>query len=191
MLNQGMLFLLDTVFGLFIVALLLRFYLQLMRAPYGNPLSPFLIALTDFLVRPARRIIPGLWGLDLATLLLAWVIEFFVLAATLWLNGMAPHPYTPSTFLVLLLLSATGLLKQSIHIFMLVLIIQAVLSWVNPYTPLSGVLNSLSSPFLTFFRRRLPPVGNVDLSPLFVLILFQLVLTIPLAWVESILYGML
>lgn len=191
MLNQGMLFLLDTVFGLFIVALLLRFYLQLMRAPYGNPLSPFLIALTDFLVRPARRIIPGLWGLDLATLLLAWVIEFFVLAATLWLNGMAPHPYTPSTFLVLLLLSATGLLKQSIHIFMLVLIIQAVLSWVNPYTPLSGVLNSLSSPFLTFFRRRLPPVGNVDLSPLFVLILFQLVLTIPLAWMESILYGML
>ena len=191
MLNQGMLFLLDTVFGLFIVALLLRFYLQLMRAPYGNPLSSFLIALTDFLVRPARRIIPGLWGLDLATLLLAWVIEFFVLAATLWLNGMAPHPYTPSTFLVLLLLSATGLLKQSIHIFMLVLIIQAVLSWVNPYTPLSGVLNSLSSPFLTFFRRRLPPVGNVDLSPLFVLILFQLVLTIPLAWVESILYGML
>lgn len=191
MLNQGMLFLLDTVFGLFIVALLLRFYLQLMRAPYGNPLSPFLIALTDFLVRPARRIIPGLWGLDLATLLLAWVIEFFVLAATLWLNGMAPHPYTPSTFLVLLLLSATGLLKQSLHIFMLVLIIQAVLSWVNPYTPISGVLNSLSSPFLTFFRRRLPPVGNVDLSPLFVLILFQLVLTIPLAWVESILYGML
>ncbi|MHB1099746.1 MAG: YggT family protein [Burkholderiales bacterium] len=191
MLNQGMLFLLDTVFGLFIIALLLRFYLQLMRAPYGNPLSPFLIALTDFLVRPTRRIVPGLWGLDLATLLLAWVIEFFVLAATLWLNGMAPHPYTPATFLVLLLLSATELLKQSIHIFMLVLIIQAVLSWVNPYTPISGVLNSLSKPFLNFFQRKLPPVGNVDLSPLFVLILFQLVLTIPVAWMESILYGML
>ncbi|MHB1301371.1 MAG: YggT family protein [Burkholderiales bacterium] len=191
MLNQGMLFLLDTVFGLFIIALLLRFYLQLMRAPYGNPLSPFLIALTDFLVRPTRRIVPGLWGLDLATLLLAWVVEFFVLAATLWLNGMAPHPYTPATFLVLLLLSATGLLKQSLHIFMLVLIIQAVLSWVNPYTPISGVLNSLARPFLIFFQRRLPPVGNVDLSPLFVLILFQLVLTIPVAWAESILYGML
>ncbi len=191
MLNQGMLFLLDTVFGLFIIALLLRFYLQLMRAPHGNPLSPFLIALTDFLVRPARRIIPGLWGLDLATLLLAWVIEFFVLAATLWLNGMAPHPYTPTTLLVLLLLSATGLLKQSIHIFMLALIIQAVLSWVNPYTPISGVLNCLSRPFLNLFRKKLPPVGNVDLSPLFVLILFQLALTIPLAWMESILYGML
>lgn len=191
MLNQGAFFLLDTVLGLFITALLLRFYLQLMRAPYGNPLSPFLIAITDFIVRPTRKIVPGLWGLDLATLLLAWLIEFFVQSATLWLNGMAPHPYTPVTFVVLFLLSATGLLKQSIHIFMLILIIQAVLSWVNPYSPVSGVLNSLSRPFLSFFQRRMPPVGNVDLSPLFVLVIFQLILTVPVAWIEAVLYGML
>ncbi len=191
MLNQGALFLLDTVFGLFIIALLLRFYLQLMRIPYRNPLSPFLIALTDFLVRPARRIIPGLWGLDLATLLLAWVIELFVLSTTLWLNGMAPHPFTPGTVMVLCLLSTTGLLKQSMHIFMLVLIIQAVLSWVSPYTPIFQVLNSLSRPFLIFFQKRIPTVGNVDLSPFIVLIVFQLILTIPLTWIESILYGML
>lgn len=191
MLNQGMLFILDTVFGLFIVALLLRFYLQVFRAPYRNPLSPFLISLTDFLVRPARRIIPGLWGLDLATILLAFAIEFVVLAATLWINGMAPHPYTPFSILVLLLLSLVGILKQSLHIFMLVLIVQAVLSWVNPYTPLSDVLNSLSRPFLIFFRRRIPPVGNVDLSPLIVLIIFQLILTVPIAWLDSVLFGML
>jgi YggT family protein len=191
MLNQGMLFTLDTVFGLFIIALLLRFYLQLMRAPYGNPLTPFLIALTDFLVRPVRRVIPGLFGLDLATLLLAWLIEFFVLSMTLWLNGMAPHPYTPATVAVLFLLSATGLLKQSIHIFMVALIIQAIMSWVNPYSPIASVLNSLSRPFLIFFQRRIPAVGNVDLSPLIVLFIFQLILTIPVAWMESILYGML
>lgn len=191
MLNQGMLLILDTVFGLFIIALLLRFYLQLMRAPYGNPLTPFLIALTDFLVRPVRRIVPGLFGLDLATLLLAWLIEFFVLSMTLWLNGMAPHPYTPATVVVLFLLSATGLLKQSIHIFMVVLIIQAIMSWVNPYSPIASVLNSLSRPFLIFFQRRIPSVGNVDLSPLIVLFIFQLVLTIPVAWMESVLYGML
>lgn len=189
--NQGMLLILDTVFGLFIIALLLRFYLQLMRAPYGNPLTPFLIALTDFLVRPVRRIVPGLFGLDLATLLLAWLIEFFVLSMTLWLNGMAPHPYTPATVVVLFLLSATGLLKQSIHIFMVVLIIQAIMSWVNPYSPIASVLNSLSRPFLIFFQRRIPSVGNVDLSPLIVLFIFQLVLTIPVAWMESVLYGML
>ena len=191
MLNQGALFLLDTVFGLFIIALLLRFYLQLFRAPYGNPLSPFIIAITDFVVKPTRKIVPGLLGLDLSTLLLAWVLEFFVLSMTLWLNGMAPHPYTPATFVVLFMLSATGLIKQSIHIFMFVIIVQAILSWVNPYSPVSGVLNSLARPFLSFFSRRIPPVGNVDLSPLIVLILFQLVLTIPVAWLESVLYSML
>lgn len=189
--NQSALLLLDTVFGLFIIALLLRFYLQLMRAPYGNPLTPFLIALTDFLVRPARRLVPGLWGLDLATLLLALAIEFFVISVTLWLNGMAPHPYTPTTILILILLAATGLVKQSLHIFMVVLIIQAILSWVNPYAPIFKVLNSLSRPFLVFFQRRIPMVGNVDLSPLIVLIGFQLVLEIPVAWMESFLYGML
>lgn len=190
MLNEGLFFLLNTIFGLFVIALLLRFYLQLMRAPYRNPLSPFLIALTDFIVRPARRIIPGLWGLDLATLLVAWLIEFLVLAAMLWINGIAPHPYTPVSLLVILLLAAVSLLKRSIHIFMLVLIIQAVLSWVNPYSPISEVLNSLSRPFLIFFRRRIPLIGNVDISPLIVLIIFQFVLTVPVAWISAVLYGM-
>ncbi len=190
MLNQGLFFILNTVFGLFIIALLLRFYLQLFRAPYRNPLSHFLISLTDFLVRPARKIIPGLWGLDLATLLLAWIIEFLVLAAILWINGIAPHPYTPISLLVILLLSLMGLLKHSIHIFMLVLIVQAVLSWVNPYSPISGVLDSLSRPFLIFFRRRIPLIGNVDISPLIVLILLQFILAVPVAWIDSLLYGM-
>ena len=63
MLSGALIFLVQTVFGLFVVALLLRFYLQLVRAPYRNPLSDFLHALTDFMVRPARRIVPGLWGL--------------------------------------------------------------------------------------------------------------------------------
>ena len=90
----------------------------------------------------------------------------------------------------LLLLSATGLLKQSIHIFMLVLIVQAVLSWVNPYSPISGVLDSLSRPFLIFFRRRIPLIGNVDISPLIVLILLQFILAVPVAWIDSLLYGM-
>lgn len=190
MLNQGLFFILNTVFGLFIIALLLRFYLQLFRAPYRNPLSHFLISLTDFLVRPARKIIPGLWGLDLATLLLAWIIEFLVLAAILWINGIAPHPYTPISLLVILLLSLMGLLKHSVHIFMLVLIVQAVLSWVNPYSPISGVLDSLSRPFLIFFRRRIPLIGNVDISPLIVLILLQFILAVPVAWIDSLLYGM-
>ena len=74
MLNQILTFLLDTLLGLFSLVLLLRFYMQLLRAPFRNPLTQFLIALTDFIVRPARRVIPGLRGMDLSTLLLAWLV---------------------------------------------------------------------------------------------------------------------
>ncbi len=191
MLSQGASLILDSISGLFIVALLLRFYLQLFRAPYGNPLSPFLIALTDFIVRPTRRVIPGLWGLDLATLILAFLVKAISISISLWVSGIAPHPFGSSTYLAILLLSVTGLMKQSVHIFMVVIIVQAILSWVNPYAPIAPVLNSLSRPFLDFFRKRIPPVGNVDLSPIIVIFLMQLVLTIPVAWLESLSFGML
>ena len=75
MLTQAAMFLANTVVGLFSLALLLRFYLQLVRAPYRNPVSQFLCALTDWIVIPARRVIPGLWGMDLATFVLAWLTE--------------------------------------------------------------------------------------------------------------------
>jgi YggT family protein len=78
MVGQALQFLLETFFGLFVLALLLRFFLQWLRAPPRNPLSHFLAALTNWIVVPARRVIPGLWGLDLATLLLAWLAEMML-----------------------------------------------------------------------------------------------------------------
>ena len=75
MLSQILQFLLDTIFGFFVFVLLARFYLQLMRAPFRNPLGQFVAALTNWLVLPARRFIPGMFGLDLASFLLAWLIE--------------------------------------------------------------------------------------------------------------------
>ena len=75
MLGNALIFLIQVVFGLLTLTLLLRFYLQWVHAPYRNPLADFVNALTDFMVRPARRIVPGLWGLDLPTLLLAWLIQ--------------------------------------------------------------------------------------------------------------------
>jgi len=87
MLNQMLIFLLDTLLGLFSLALLLRFYMQLMRAPYRNPLSQFLMGLTDFIVRPARRIIPAFRGMDFPTLLLAWLTQLALLATVHVLQG--------------------------------------------------------------------------------------------------------
>jgi len=90
MLNQILRFLLDTVFGFFVFVLLVRFYLQLMRAPFRNPLGQFVTALTNWLVLPARRLIPGMFGLDLASFLLAWLIEALLVFLLYVLRGGSP-----------------------------------------------------------------------------------------------------
>src|SRR5215467_7927541 len=98
---EALQFLLQTFLGLFSIALLLRFYLQWLRAPARNPLSQFLAALTDWIVRPARRVIPGLWGLDLATLVLAWVTEVVLMLATFWLKGASLGPAVGATVVLI------------------------------------------------------------------------------------------
>lgn len=184
MLTGALIFLLNVVFGLFTVALLLRFYLQWARAPYRNPLSEFLHALTDFMVRPARRVIPGLWGLDAATLVLAWLAQCLNLFLELQLRGYQVGSQAGLAFVGLIAMAAVMILKMSIYIVMVAVIVQAVLTWIGPYSPMMPLLNSMTRPFLRSFQRLLPPIGNVDLSPLFVLVVCQLLLMLPVAYLE-------
>ena len=184
MLGQAASFLVETIVGLFALALLLRFYLQLVRAPYRNPISQFLCALTDFIVVPARRVIPGLWGIDLATLFLAWLCEALLLFALLALRGAEPAAFTVTAVMAILVLAALKILKMSIYILMVAVIVQAILSWVNPYSPVAPLLNSLTQPLLRPLQRRIPMVANVDLSPLVLIIFLQLILMVPIAWLE-------
>jgi len=184
MLNQALNFLLTAVLNLFLLALLLRFYMQAVRAAYGNPVSQFVIALTDFAVRPLRRVIPGLWGLDLATLALAWVTALLLLLVSL---AFGPLKFTGASLSLipgLAFWAAVHLLRWLIYIFMGALIVQVVLSWVNPYSPLMPTLDSMTRPFLRPVQRWLPTVGNVDLSPLVVLLACQLLLMTLIAWLE-------
>lgn len=179
MISQMLIFLLDTLLGLFSLALLLRFYVQLVRAPYGNPLSSFLIAITDFLVKPARRVIPGYRGMDLATLLLAWIAQVMLLASVLLLKGYSLSFSSNSIGTAaggLALLGLVEIIKTTLYIIMVAIIIQAVLSWINPYNSLAPLLDSFTRPFLGVIREHIPPIGNIDLSPLFVLIVIQLLL---------------
>jgi YggT family protein len=171
--REPIVFVLETFLGLFAVALLLRFYLQLMRAPARNPVSTFVAALTDWIVVPTRRVLPGLFGIDLSTLVLAWLTELILLAAT-----AAVRSYDLSLPVLgwLAVVAAIQLVKLSLFILMGAVLIQAVLTWVAPYSPAMPILNSLTRPFLRVFQRRIPPVGNVDLSPLFVLVGCQLLL---------------
>ena len=176
MLNQMLIFLLDTLLGLFSLALLLRFYMQLMRAPYRNPLSQFLISLTDFIVRPARRIIPSFKGMDVPTLLLAWLTQFALLTGVYMLQGYNFSSTIGIATAGLGLLAIVEIIKTTLYIVMGAVIMQAVLSWFNPYSPIAPLLDSFTRPFLGVIRRRIPPIGNVDLSPLFVLVVIQLLL---------------
>jgi YggT family protein len=184
MLTNALIFLVQTVCGLFVVALLLRFYLQWARAPYRNPLSDFLHALTDFMVRPARRLVPGLWGLDLATLVLAWLVQFVELLIVLQIQGYALAQNAGPALASAALLALVLLMKTGLYIVMAAVIMQVVLSWVSPYSPVMPLLNGMTRPLLRVFQRRIPPLGNVDLSPLFALVVIQLLLMLPVAWLE-------
>ena len=184
MLSGALIFLVQTVCGLFVVALLLRFYLQWVRAPYRNPLSDFLHALTDFMVRPARRLVPGLWGLDLATLVLAWLVQFVELLIVLQIQGYALAQNAGPALASAALLALVLLMKTGLYIVMAAVIMQVVLSWVSPHSPVMPLLNGMTRPVLRVFQRRIPPLGNVDLSPLFALVVIQLLLMLPVAWLE-------
>jgi YggT family protein len=183
MLTDALQFLLDAVFKLFVYALLLRFYMQLFRAPFRNPLGQFVVAFTDFLVKPARRVIPGVSGVDWATLLLAWLAQALLVTLSFALRGAM---FGGSIPILLAALSLVELLKASIYLLMIVVFAQAILSWVAPYSPLAPVLGALTAPFLNPIRRHLPLLGGqIDLSPLIVLVLCQLVVMLPIAWLEQ------
>jgi YggT family protein len=175
MLNQALHFLLTAVLDLFLLALLLRFYLQAVRAPRGNPIAPFVIAVTDFAVRPLRRIIPGLWGMDLATLVLAWATALLLILVSLAL-GPVNSGISAALLPALALWALAHLLRWGLYIVMGVLIVQVILSWINPYSPIAPLVHAMTRPFLRPVQRRLPPIANVDLSPLVVLLACQLLL---------------
>ena len=176
--NQILIFLLDTILGLFSLALLLRFYFQLLRLPYYNSVSQFLVAVTDFIVRPARRVIPGWGGMDLSTLILAWLLECVIITSVYMVQGYNFGANIGTASGAMGLLGIVEIIKMTLYIVLLAIIMQAVLSWINPHSPLAPLLDSFTRPFLTVFRKRIPPIANVDLSPLFALIIIQLLLMV-------------
>lgn len=178
--NEVLRYLLEVFLGLFSMALLLRFYLQVVRAPARNPLTQFLVALTDFIVRPTRRVVPGLWGYDLSTLLLAWLTQLLLVTCVQLLKGYQFGPGVGNSVAGLMLLSALNLVVRFIYILMVAVFAQAILSFVSPRAPAMPILWSMTRPFLRVFQRFIPPVGGVDLSPLFVLVLCQALLIWPL-----------
>lgn len=185
MLGNALIFIAQVAFGLLTLTLLLRFYLQWVRAPYRNPLADFVNALTDFMVRPARRMLPGLWGIDLPTLLLAWLMQLLEWLIVLQVRGFRFGAEIGLALVGIAAVAAVAVAEMLVYIVLFSTLLQAVLSWINPGSPVAPLLDAMTRPFLRMFRRRIPPIGNVDLSPLFLMVACQLLLMLPIAWLEA------
>ncbi len=177
MINNAILFLLEAVLGLLSIAFLLRFYFQLTRTSFQNQFAQLIVTVTNFAVKPLRRVMPGLGKVDISTLMLAYLTQLALNFFTFLLNGFPIFVAGNAVWLVMLGLAFIGIVSISISIFLYAVLIQAVLSWINPHTPAAPILNSLTNPVLRLFRKYIPPAGNFDLSPLVFIIAAQLLLT--------------
>ena len=170
MFGQIAVFLIDTVVTFVVFLLLARFHFQWLRVPFRNPVGEFVLAGTNWAVKPARRVVPGLAGLDLASLLLAWIAQALGLWAQIAVAGGQP------AIGPIVAVAAVDLLRYSLYILVFAVVVQAILSWVNPYTPFAPVFDALTRPFLRPIRRFVPLLGQFDISPLVLLIILQVVL---------------
>lgn len=165
---NAMVFLISTVFNLYLMMVLLRLWLQLAKADFYNPFSQFVVKATHPIVGPLRRIIPPIGSFDVATLLLAILVslaKYLVLALVLGGN------ITP---VGLLIMGALGVIKEALTLAFWVLILRAILSWVSQgRNPIELVMNQLTEPMLAPIRRIIPPLGGLDLSVLVTIVGLQ------------------
>src|SRR5882672_10107932 len=185
MFEPALKFLIDVFFGLFTYALLLRFVMQVMRAPFRNPLGQAVMALTDWIVKPLRKVLPGVGGIDWASVAAAYLFQFVWLLALQLAFGRG-FALLGVGLAFLAIAAVIALAKALLWLTIIVVFAQAILSWVAPDGPLAGVLNALTFPLLRPVRRLVPPVGGtLDLSPLIVIVLAQLLLITIVPWLES------
>ena len=165
-------YLIQTLLSLYLLAMLLRFLLQLVRADFYNPICQFLVKITNPLVVPLRKVIPGFAGLDMASLLLAILLQLGGIVALLLINGLG----LPN-ILLLLTWSLLGVIGLLVNIYFFALLAMIILSWVAPGSnhPAIYLLFQITEPVMAPFRKALPPMGGMDFSPILVFILINVI----------------
>lgn len=170
---QAALYLIEIVFGLYILAVLLRYLLARVRADFYNPLSQFLVKITNPVIKPLRRFIPGYLGIDWPSIIFLLVLQGLeIIMIALVSSGHIPA--LPG----LCVLIIANLLKTVIYVHMFIIIVQIIISWVNPgaYNPITVLMYQLSEPILKPARRLIPPAGGFDFSPMIAIIVLQLMI---------------
>jgi YggT family protein len=181
MLYQIISFLLEIATGLLGGACLLRLYMQHQRVPFANPVGRFVFALTDWLVLPLRRIVPSMGRWDMASLVGAYLLKLAQFGL-LWVlaGGAASAAWVP-------LLAVFGLAQMAISGLTGLLIVYVILSWTQTRSPIGAVVDRLCAPLLAPFRRIIPLVGGIDLSPMALLVLLQVAAMVLAAVQQSVL----
>ena len=170
-LNTAAVYILQTLGSLYLLIVLLRFILQLVRANFYNPLCQFIVRATQPLLKPLRKIIPGFGGLDLASLVLAIILQFILIALTLLLTyGIVANPVQ------MLIWSMIGITALFLKVFFFALIVSVILSWVaqGSHNPGVELVNQICEPVLAPIRRILPNLGGLDISPIFAFLALKL-----------------
>jgi YggT family protein len=168
--NEILVYLIQTLLSLYLVAMLLRFLLQLVKADFYNPICQFLVKVTNPLVIPLRKVVPGLAGLDLASLLLALLLQLAGIVLLLLINGLG----LPNVAL-LLVWSLLGVIGLLVNIYFFALLAMIILSWVaaGSNNPAIYLLHQITEPVMAPFRKLLPAMGGMDFSPILVFILIN------------------
>jgi len=165
-LSNPLIFLIQFLFGIYILVVMLRFLLQLTRADFYNPVSQFIVKVTAPLLNPLRRIIPGVIGIDLASVVLMWLLQSLELALVVVISGMN------ASLVATLAWAVPELVNLAINVFLFSILIQVILSWINPgaYNPALSLIHSLTEPLLKPARRLIPPMSGLDFSPILVMV---------------------
>lgn len=178
-LANPLVFLIQTLFGLYTAVVVIRFLLQFARADFYNPISQFVVKVTTPVLRPLRRLVPGYAGLDLSSLVLAWLLKTAELALLTLILGLDRNPFGALAWAI------PGLVELVFNVFLFAIFVRVIMSWVNPdpYHPASSLLDSLTGPILKPAQRLMPPVGGLDLSPvvaMVALVLLEMLIVPPL-----------
>ncbi|MHB1565691.1 MAG: YggT family protein [Acidiferrobacter sp.] len=170
-LSQALRFLIETLFGMYTFLVLLRFLLQLTHADFYNPFSQFIVRLTNAPLVPLRRLIPGFMGIDIASAVLLILLEAIKITLDALVQEVVPQ------LSGLLILSFADLIRLTLYVLIGAIFVRVLLGWINPYGehPLTDLTVHLTEPFMRPARHLLPLISGIDLSPIIVVIAFELI----------------
>lgn len=167
--TQALYFIVKTLAQLYLLLLLLRFWLPMLRADFRNPIAQGILRFTSPLVIPVRRFVPPIGRLDTATIMVAYVLEFLLVLVLLAIRGLQVDT------LPVAITAVFELVILSLNLFFFVVLLKVILSWVAPqnYNPITALLQVMAEPVLRPFRRIFPSIGGIDVSPIFAIVLLK------------------